>query len=412
MEQVEGESGVAHGAFDTWRRRIGLVLAPLVFVLLWSLPVTAPGPEAHRLLAVLGLVVTLWLTEAIPLAVTALVGPALCVVCGVATDKEMFRGFGHPIIFLFLGSFLLAEAMLQHGLNRRIALMVLSWRGVGGRPARVLWAFAGVVGFLSMWISNTTAAAMMMPIALAVLSEVARRESQQRGREVRVSELRFGTGLMLATAFAASIGGMATPIGTPPNLIALGLIEESQGLKITFLQWMSFGLPLAVVMLVCLGVYLNRVCPAQTDVLQESTAWIRAERARLGGLSRGERNVLAAFGLTVTLWLLPGVLALVAGPESAAFRWVDRHLPEGVVALLGAGLLFVLPVDWRRGERTLGWAQARRIDWGTILLFGGGLSLGEAMISTGLAQWLGQGLAGWLDARTELGLTVVFAVVA
>lgn len=412
MEQADGESSVATGALEGWRRRAGLVLAPVVFLGLWWLPVQGLQPQAHRLLAVVGLVVTLWLTEAIPLAVTAVLGPALAVVCGVATDKEMFRGFGHPIIFLFLGSFLLAEAMLHHGLNRRIAFGILAWRGVAERPRRLLWAFAGVAGFLSMWVSNTAAAAMMMPIALAVLSELAHRQSERQGRKVALSELKFGTGLMLATAFAASIGGMATPIGTPPNLIALGFIEQSQGLEITFLQWMSFGLPLAVGMLLALGFYLNRACPAPPDVLGGSATWIRAERARLGRLTRGERNVLLAFGVTITLWLLPGVMALVAGADSPACRRLERHLPEAGVALLGASLLFVLPVDWRRDQWTLGWAQARRIDWGTILLFGGGLSLGDAMISTGLAQWLGQGLAEWLDARTELGLTVVFAVVA
>ena len=201
--------------FDRWRRRVGLPLAPIVFLVLWWVPLAGLPVNAHRLLAVFGLVVTLWLTEAIPLAVTALLGPTLCVVCGIATDKEMFKSFGHPIIFLFLGSFLLAEAMLHHGLNRRIAFQILGLRWVGERPTRVLWAFAGISGFLSMWISNTTAAAMMLPIGVAILSEMARRQSDREGREVRFTDLKYGTGLMLAAAFGASIGGMATPVGTP-----------------------------------------------------------------------------------------------------------------------------------------------------------------------------------------------------
>ncbi len=390
---------------------MGLALAPIVFLILWWLPLVGLPPNAHRLLAVFGLVVTLWLSEAIPLAVTALLGPTLCVVCGIGTDKEMFRSFGHPIIFLFLGSFLLAEAMLHHGLNRRIAFRILSLRWVGQKPTRVLWAFAGISGFLSMWISNTTAAAMMLPIAVAILSEMARRQSEREGREVRFTDLKYGTGLMLAAAFGASIGGMATPVGTPPNLIALGFIEKSLGLKITFFQWMAFGVPLAVVMLGCLGVYLNRVCPAETGLFEGSTAWIQAERAKLGPLSRGERNVLVAFVTTVSLWLLPGLVAVVAGVNAPLFLALNRHLPEAAAALLGATLLFVLPVDFRRGEFTIGWAQARRIDWGTILLFGGGLALGEAMFSTGLARWVGEGLAHSLNAHTALGLTVLFAVI-
>jgi sodium-dependent dicarboxylate transporter 2/3/5 len=367
--------------------------------------------EAHRLLAVFGMVVTLWLTEALPLAVTALLGPTLCVVCGIATDKEMFKSFGHPIIFLFLGSFLLAEAMLHHGLNRRIAFRILSLPWVGGSPTRVLWAFAGIAGFLSMWISNTTAAAMMLPIGVAILGEMARRQSEREGREIRLTDLKYGTGLMLATAFAASIGGMATPVGTPPNLIAIGFLEQSQGLKITFFQWMAFGMPLALVLLGGLGIYFNRACPAEPGLFEGSTAWIQAERAKLGPLSRGELNVLVAFAVTVSLWLLPGAVAVTLGVDAPWFKGLERHLPEAGAALLGATLLFVLPVNFRRGEFTIGWAQARRIDWGTILLFGGGLAMGEAMFSTGLARWIGEGLAHSFNAQTALGLTILFAVI-
>jgi sodium-dependent dicarboxylate transporter 2/3/5 len=411
MNRPVNNPTVTGEALDSWRRRAGLALAPAVFLILWFVPLAGLSVPAHRLLAVFGLVVTLWLTEAIPLAVTALLGPTLCVICGVGTDKEMFRAFGHPIIFLFLGSFLLAEAMLHHGLNRRIAFHILGLPWVGGRPTRVLWAFVGIAGFLSMWISNTTAAAMMLPIGVAILTEMARRQSDREGREVRLTELKYGTGLMLAAAFAASIGGMATPVGTPPNLIALGFLEQGPGVKITFLQWMAFSVPLAVLMLLALGAYLNRTCPAEPGLLEGSAEWIRVERGKLGPLSRGERNVLLAFGLTVALWLLPGLVAVAGGVQAPMFKGLERHLPEAAAALIGASLLFVLPVDLRRGEFTIGWAEAQRIDWGTILLFGGGLALGEAMFSTGLARWMGEGLARALDAHSLLGLTALFAVI-
>jgi sodium-dependent dicarboxylate transporter 2/3/5 len=182
-------------------------------------------------------------------------------------------------------------------------------------------------------------------------------------------------------------------------------------MKITFFQWMAFGVPLALVMLVVLGFYLNRACPAEPGLFEGSTAWIQAERAKLGRLSRGELNVLIAFGVTVSLWLLPGVVAVTAGVNAPLFKALERHLPEAGAALLGATLLFVLPVNFGRGEFTIGWAQARRIDWGTILLFGGGLALGEAMFSTGLARWIGEGLAQSLNAQTALGLTMLFAVI-
>jgi len=411
MSEAAGAISRPEERFEWWRRRIGHALSPLVFALLWFLPVPGLTEEAHSLLAVFGLVVTLWVTEAIPLAVTALLGPALCVVCGVNTERELFQSFGNPILFLFLGSFVLAQGMLHHGLNRRIAFQILGMRWVAKSPARILTAFALITGLLSMWISNTTSAAMMFPIAVAILSEMARRQTELTGREVKFTELRFGTGLMLAAAFASSIGGMATPVGTPPNLIGIGFIERSLGREITFFQWMTMGLPLAAVMIGFLVFYLNRACPAEAGLLGESAAWIHDQKARLGRLSRGERNVLAAFAVTVSLWLLPGVVAVVAGVEAPLYQWLSRHLPEGVCALLGAALLFMLPVSWRRGEFTLTWREARHIDWGTIILFGGGLAMGDAMFKTGLAKWVGEGLAGAMQAQSTLGLVVLFTVV-
>lgn len=401
----------AEARFEQWRRRAGFLLAPAVFIGLWFAPVTGLSVEGHRLLAVFGLVITLWITEAIPLAVTALLGPALCVVCGVGGERDLFRSFGNPILFLFLGSFLLAEAMLQHGLNRRIAFQILGCGWVARSPARVLAAFGLITGLLSMWISNTTAAAMMFPIAVAILTEMARRQSELTGCEVRFTELKFGTGLMLAAAFAASIGGMATPVGTPPNLIGIGFIERSLGFKITFLQWMTMGVPLAAGLITFLIFYLNRVCPANAGLPGESAAWIREQKSALGRLTRGEKNVLLAFALTVSLWLLPGVVVVAAGPHSALYQWLNAHLPEGVCALLGAALMFALPVNWRRGEFTLTWRAATRIDWGTILLFGGGLAMGDAMFSTGLARWMGEGLANAMQAHSTLGLIVIFTII-
>ncbi len=410
MEEQAGAISAAEDRFDWWRGRLGLLLAPAVFLALWLWPAGAMSSEAHRLLAVFGLVIWLWLTEAIPLALTALLGPALCVVFGVCTEREAFRGFGNPILFLFMGSFMLAEAMMHHGLNRRVALGILRLPWVGSSPARIVGAFALIVGGLSMWISNTSAAAMMFPVALAILSEMARRRSAQLGRPVAVGELRYGTGLMLATAFAASIGGMATPVGTPPNLIGLGLIAESAGTKISFFHWMALGVPLSLVLLFFLIGYLNWSCPAEDGLLDGVLQDVVSED--LGPMSCGARNVLVAFGVTVALWLAPGISTAVSGAGSPTAAWLGKHLPEGVAALIGAGLLFVLPVDWRQGQFTLGWGEARRIEWGTILFFGGGLSMGELMFSTGLAKWMGGGIAALLPADTQLGLVVVFAVMS
>jgi sodium-dependent dicarboxylate transporter 2/3/5 len=398
--------------FEQFRQRAGLFLAPLILLGLWFCPLRGLDPAAHRLLAILGAVVILWITEAVPLAITALLGPTFCVLAGIGPAKEVFRGFADPIIFLFLGSFLIAEAMLHHGLNRRIAFQVLGLPFVGGRPARLLAAFAAITGLISMWVSNTATTAMMFPIAVAILSEMSRRRSEQAGRTREFPQMKFGTGLMLVTAFAASIGGLGTPVGTPPNLIGLGLIEQRLGIKVTFLQWMSFGVPLAVVLIAFLTFYLNRGCPAEPALLSNSAEWLRAEKSRLGPLARGEWNVLLAFSVTIVLWLAPGFLAVAFGQHHFATQWMNRHFPEAITALLGGLLLFVLPVDFRRREFTLGWEQAKGIDWGTILLFGGGLALGDLMFSTGLAQWLGEGLARALHVQSTLGLVMLFTAVA
>src|SRR5438552_5104723 len=286
-------------AFDRLRQRAGFVVAPLLFLLLWFLPISSLTPTAHKLLATLGLVVVLWVTEALPLAVTALLGPTLCVLTGVSGAKDVFKSFADPIIFLFLGSFLLAEAMLHHGLNRRIAFQILGLKSVGENPARLLAAFAGITAFISMWVSNTATTAMMFPIGVAILAEMARLQSERTGRESRFTQLQYGTGLMLMASFASSVGGLATPVGSPPNLIGIGIIERTIGVKIPFFHWMILGVPLTVVLVIFLVYYLNRFCPAESGLMTGSAQWIQLEKGKLGALKPGERNVLIAFSVTV-----------------------------------------------------------------------------------------------------------------
>ena len=401
----------AEEKFERLRRRAGLFLAPAIALIIWLLPLPTLAPAAHQVLAVLAAAVVLWITEAIPLPVTALAAPALCVVLGVAPVREVFKSFADPIIFVFLGGFLLAEAMLHHGLNRRVAFTILSLPSVGRSPTRILIAFSLVTAGISAWVSNTATTAMMFPIALAILTEMARRKSATAGRGVSIRELSFGPALMLSAAFGSSVGGLATPVGTPPNLIGLGLIEKNLGVRITFFQWMSFGVPLALtlVLFVC---FTLRPRGAEKALLSGGLDWLAREKERLGPWTRGQVNVLIAFLVTVFLWLSPGVVAVILGDNSPPALWLNRHLPESVVALLGAILLFVLPVRWRgEAEFTLTWREAQQIDWGTILLFGGGLALGDLMFSTGLAKWMGEGLAHALNAHTVLGLIILFAAV-
>jgi sodium-dependent dicarboxylate transporter 2/3/5 len=375
--------------FDSTRRTVGLFLGPAVFAAVLALP-TGLAPEAHRMAAVFALVIVLWVTEAIPLAATALLGPALTVPLGVAEANEAFAAFGNKIIFLFLGSFLIARAMTLHGLDRRIALFVLSRRWVGGRPARILLAFGAIAAFLSMWISNTATTAMMLPIGIGVLRTLPAARDEGTSRTDG-----YGTGLMLMIAYSCSLGGMATPVGTPPNLIALGMFERLLGREISFFDWMRFGVPVSVVAFALLYAMVLWRFRLPREDLAKAAAAIRREREGLGPWRAGEKASLVAFLLVVTLWVLPGAVSLVAGPGAPASEALKRALPEAASAIIAATTLFVLPVSWRERRFALSWREAVDIDWGTIILFGGGLSLGTLAFSTGLAEALGDVVGQW-----------------
>jgi len=396
----------AEEQFNRRRRTAGLWLGPAVFLGLLALPMSGLSGEAHRLAAVLGFVIVYWVTEAIPLPATAVAGPILAVLMRVGTARQVLAPFADPIIFLFMGSFMLAEAMYVHGLDRRIAFQALSMRWVGQSPVRVLVVFGGVATVLSMWLSNTATTAMMFPIAMSIIGHLGGEKQGDRGVQG------FALALMLITAFGASIGGMATPVGTPPNLIGIGVFERATGVHISFAGWMILGVPLAAIMFVFQAVYFRVTCLRGGGLVMGNTELAATELRRLGPLSRGQRNVLAAFGLTVVLWLTPGVLTLAGLGDSGFAVAFNASIPEAVAAMVGALLLFVLPVSWADRAFTLTWEQAVRIDWGIILLFGGGLALGALTFSTGLAEALGKGLLAWIPNHTTLVLTMVFTAIA
>ncbi|MET0509546.1 MAG: SLC13 family permease, partial [Burkholderiaceae bacterium] len=339
----------AEEAFNTRRRTIGLFLGPAVFLALLFAPIPLPDP-AHRVASILAMMVVFWVTEALPLAVTALLGPVLAVLLGVAPVRVAFASFADPIIFVFIGSFILAEEMFVHGVDRRIAYTALSWKFVGTSAPRILVTFGAVTTVLSMWMSNTATTAMMFPIGLSIVAHLTR--SGATGTR------QFAMVMMLITSFGASIGGMATPVGTPPNLIGIGLLERLGGVDITFFQWMLIGTPAAVLMfgLVALQFYL--VGARNLTVGAESTQMVRDELAKLGPVSRGQRNVLMAFGLTVILWVAPGLFAIAGIDDSAFARAFAQSVPESIAAMIGALLLFLLPIDWTGRRFTLTWDQA------------------------------------------------------
>jgi sodium-dependent dicarboxylate transporter 2/3/5 len=377
--------------------------APAVFLLLLVLPLEGLSPPAHRLAAVLAAVVVLWVTEALPLAVTALLGASACVVLAVAPARDVFAPFADPLMFLFIGAFILARAIFLHRLDRRVAYAVLSLPWVGSRPSRILLAFGAVTALISGWISNTAATAMMFGIGLSILAAL-----RNSGSSATIDP-RYATALMLMTTFAASVGGLATPVGTPPNVIGLGFIRSQLGVEISFFQWMLIGVPVVLLLFGFLFLFLNAVAPAGIKELPAGAGLVQGERERLGPWTTAQRSVAIAFAVTVTLWVVPGIVALWAGEESSAYQTLIRRMPEGVAALLGALLLFVLP-----GEEgpAITWRDAVQIDWGVVLLYGGGFALGVLSFQTGLAEAIGRGLTGILPIEGSFGMLLASIVVA
>ncbi|MGH9779403.1 MAG: SLC13 family permease [Candidatus Acidiferrales bacterium] len=403
--------------FELWRRRAGLILGPLAALAVYFLASGLPAAE-QRLAAILTLVIVFWITEAIPIPATALLGPALAVVAGVANAATVFRPFAAPVIFLFLGSFLLARAMRVNGLDRRVALAVLGGRWVAASPARIRLGVGLTAFVLSMWISNTATVAMLFPILLGVSATLERLFAAE-GPAFERAGRSYVVGLMLMTAYAASIGGLATPVGTPPNLIGLGMLRDLAGVRIPFFQWMLLGVPVAVALFVVLAIVLRFLHPAPARRLAGLAGAVDVLRKDLVPWGRAQNYTLAAFLAAVVLWVLPGIVALARGTDDPLYLLLSERLDEGVVAMLAAALLFLLPVSLKPPQGALGWRDAVKIDWGTILLFGGGLSLGTMLQSTGLAERMARGLLHevgepslWLLVGVAIAFTTLFTETA
>jgi sodium-dependent dicarboxylate transporter 2/3/5 len=403
----------AEERFEKARQTTGLWLAPLVTLVFLFLPLDMPVQE-QQLAAVLLGVIVMWVTEPVPIPVGGLIGVGAVVVLGIVPADEALTPFGSSTIFTFIGAFILAQSMLQSGLARRFAFRILSLPGVGRSTTRVIVAFGGITCVLSAFVSNTATVAMLLPTALGMLAVMARL-MQQRGvvpADFDPLRLRLGAALVLMLAYGASVGGLLTPIGSPPNLIGREAIEKRTGERISFLEWTLTALPLCAMMFVVLAVILLLVNRPEIRHLEGVEEYVHGQRAALGRMSRAEVNTLIAFGVTVTLWIIPGLVALFAGTDSSVYETVSDRLDEGVVAVLGASLLFILPVNWRRRQATLNWSDAARIDWGTILLFGTGIIFGSLLEDTGLAETIGESASDWLGLTDALAITAFAAVLA
>jgi sodium-dependent dicarboxylate transporter 2/3/5 len=358
----------------------------------WFVPFPSLSPEAHRTLVILVVVTGLWMTEALPIAVTALFVPILALAFGVAEAKAAFAGFGDPIVFLFFGTFLLTEASAQHGLNERLARSVLGSRWVARSPKRLLWAVALLGCAISAWVNNTATTALLLPLALTAEN---------------LGSRRLLVGTLLVTAYAPSLGGLATPVGTAPNLIGLRLLEQVTGSRPSFAQWCALFAPLALISTAMSAGWLAWLARGRLAPTSE-TAPITAPR---GPWSLAERILVPVFLVVVLLWITPGVLAATPLQGSPWLVAWQARLPEPAVPLLGALTLFMLPSGRAGGGRILEIGVLKRLDWPTLLLFGGGLTLGSLMFETGLARALGEAIFGAIPIHGTFGIVLAATLV-
>jgi len=312
-----------------------------------------------------------WTAEAVPLPVTALLPIPMMPLLGIAPEAPVAAQFGHPLIFLFLGGFLIGQGLQRWGLHRRIALALVL--RLGHSPAGLLGGFMLATAFLSMWISNTATAVMMFSVGLAVIKSLG-------GVATEAQTRRFGVALMLAIAYASSIGGVGTLIGTPPNALLAAYLRETQGYTLDMQGWFWIGLPFVGLMLPLAWFWLSR--PLQAMPWGDLLGSVRQEYRTLGPLRRAEGYVLGVFVLAVLGWILR--------PQLVA--WLGIPLSDSAVALSAALLMFVIPAPG--GSRLLDWESALKLPWGVLLLFGGGLALASAFEATGLSAWIGSTLAG------------------
>lgn len=358
------------------KQRIGLVLGPLAFIyLLFFFHPEGLSDAANAILASTVWVAIWWITEALHIAVTALLPIVLFPLTGGLSLDETTASYGHKYIFLFIGGFMIAIAIEKWNLHRRIALSIINI--VGTNIVNIILGFMIATAFLSMWISNTATAVMMLPIGVAIVKQL-----YDNPATVENENLIFGKALMLAIAYSCSIGGMATLIGTPPNLVLAGVVQKTMGIEITFLQWFIFAFPFTVVLLLICWFYLTRVAfKFKQREFPGGSEEIRKQLEALGLMSKEEKIVLAVFICTALAWITRSFLIE---------RWIPA-IDDTIIAIFFAIVLFILP-SGKKKENILLWRDAVKLPWGILLLYGGGMALALGFESSGLALFLGQHL--------------------
>lgn len=411
--------------FDLLRARVGYFLAPAVFLLILILPLpetfinftrsTHPHLSVSEVaeiaysmkivLALLSLMIILWITEAVPIPVTAIL-PAIILpvfkVIGVTNGeihhfngKNVLSNYANPIIYLFLSGFLIARAMQKWNLDKRLTFTILSFKNLTEHPKFIILAFIIISAFLSMWISNTATTAMLLPLVVGIVNLS------------KDSNNNFSKALALSIAYGASIGGVATLIGTPPNGICVSILKTSGVSQITFLDWMKIGLPITLFSIPIIWFLLISIFSIKDVKIVEGKSFIKNLKEELGPFSKGEMLTLASFLLLLTLWISNPFWHYIL---TIKLKEQFIHFDENIIALFVAVILFFIPVDWKNRKFILDWNDSKFIDWGTLLLFGGGIALSEAMFKTGLAEWIAKSSIGLIGNPNTFLLVIIIVL--
>jgi sodium-dependent dicarboxylate transporter 2/3/5 len=359
-------------------KKIGFLLGPILFLVILNFPFTLVNPVAHKVIAGATWMIIWWLSEAVSISVTALIPLAIFPLLGIADIKEIAANYANPIVFLFLGGFVIALALEKVELHKRIALNIIRLTGTNANG--VVLGFMLATALMSMWISNTASTVVMLPIAASVIKLLI-----DDADGFTKNDKNFALSIMLGIAFAANIGGTATIIGTPPNTVMVGYLAENHGIEIGFLNWMMLGIPFAMIMLIiCYFVLVKWFYPNNLGQLKASDEVILNEIEKLGKMSKGEKVVSFIFLLTAAAWILR---------QSLNSWFPDLNLSDAGISMLGALAMFVAPLDFKKGNFTLDWADTRNLPWGILILFGGGLALAGALKSAGMIDLIGNTIA-------------------
>jgi sodium-dependent dicarboxylate transporter 2/3/5 len=358
-------------------KKIGLFLGPILFI--FTLVFFKPeglSSEGVAIAASTLWIATWWITEAIPIAVTSLLPIVLFPLTGGLSLTDTSASYGHKYVFLYIGGFIIAIAIQRWDLHRRIALNIINI--IGSDVKKIILGFMIATAFLSMWISNTATSVMMLPIGMAIISQL-----KDDPRTIENENTIFGKALMLAIAYGASIGGIATLIGTPPNLVLAGIVQEVYDVEITFVKWFILGLPISIILLIICWKYLTSYAFSfKQKSFPGGRAEIDSQLKKLGPISYEEKWVLGVFVFTAFAWISRSFL-------------ISKILPgidDTIIAIMAAVILFLLPAKKTFGRKILTWEEAVKLPWGILLLFGGGLALAQGFQTTGLAEWIGSQL--------------------